>query len=67
MSLKAFHVFFIVASILLSFAVGAWGIVEYRTAGSGTGLAIGVLFYVSGLGLVVYAMRFVRKVRELGI
>lgn len=67
MSLKAFHVVFIVASILLSFLVGAWGVQEYRTEGGQTALAIGVLFYVAGVALVVYALRFVRKVRELGI
>ena len=67
MSLKAFHVVFIVASIFLSFAVGAWGVVEYRAGGGGQSLAIGVLFYAGGLALVVYAMKFVRKIRELGI
>lgn len=67
MSLKAFHLVFIVASVLLSFLVGAWGVQEYRAEGSGTGLAIGILFYVSGVALVVYALRFVRKVKELGI
>lgn len=67
MSLKAFHVVFIVASILLSFLVGAWGIQQYRLEASGSGLAIGILFYVTGAALAVYAMRFVRKVRELGI
>lgn len=67
MSLKAFHVVFIVASILLSFLVGAWGVREFQLDGSGVSLAIGVLFYVSGFALVGYALKFVRKVRELGI
>lgn len=67
MSLKSFHIVFIVASILLSFLVGAWGIREYRAEGSGTGLAIGIFFYFGGIALVVYALRFVRKTRELGI
>ena len=67
MSLKAFHVVFIIASILLSFLVGAWGIQEYRLEDSTTGLALAVLFYAAGIGLVVYALRFVRKVKELGI
>ncbi len=67
MSLKSFHVVFIVACILLSFLVGAWGIQQYRLESSGSGLAVGLLFYVTGAGLVLYALRFVRKVRELGI
>jgi hypothetical protein len=67
MSLKAFHVVFIVACILLSFLVGAWGVTEYRAQGSASALALGILFYASGIALVAYALRFVRKVRELGI
>ncbi len=67
MSLKAFHVVFIVASILLSFLVGAWGIQQYRLESSGSGLALGILFYATGVGLVFYALQFVRKIRELGI
>ena len=67
MSLKSFHLVFIVASILLSFLVGAWGVQDYRVAGNGVSLTIGIFFYVTGVALVVYALRFVRKVRELGI
>lgn len=67
MSLKAFHIVFIVASILLSFLVGAWGVQQYRSVGSVSALGVGVFFYVAGIGLVVYALRFVRKLRELGI
>lgn len=67
MSLKAFHLVFIVASILLSFLVGAWGVQEYRSDGGQGSLAVAVLFYAAGVTLVFYALRFVRKVRELGI
>lgn len=67
MSLKAFHLVFILASIVLSFLVGAWGVQQYRVAGSGTGLMMAIVFYASGVALVVYATRFVRKIRELGI
>jgi len=67
MSLKAFHIVFIMASIILSFLVGGWGVQQYRAVGSATGLAVAILFYASGLVLVVYGMRFVRKTRELGI
>lgn len=67
MSLKAVHIVFIVACILLCFLVGAWGVQQYRAQGDGAGLAIGLLFYFSGLVLVVYGLKFVRKIRELGI
>ncbi len=67
MSLKAVHIFFIACCILLSFLVGAWGLQQYRLQGSGIGLALAVIFYTSGLVLVVYGMRFVQKMKELGI
>jgi hypothetical protein len=67
MGLKSFHVVFICASIVLSFLVGAWGVQQYRVVGSGSALSIAVVFYVSGLGLALYCLRFLRKVKELGI
>lgn len=67
MSLKAFHVFFICASIVLCFMVGAWALQQYRLAGATSSLSLALAFYVGGAGLVVYGMRFLRKMRELGI
>jgi type III secretory pathway component EscR len=67
MGLKQFHVVFICASIVLSFLVGAWGVQQYRLETSLSGLAIAVVFYASGIALVAYCVRFLRKVKELGI
>jgi hypothetical protein len=55
MSLKAFHVFFIVASIALSFGFGAW------SARMNEPSAVRVIAYVLGAGLVVYLIWFVKK------
>ncbi len=67
MGLKQFHVVFICAAIVLSFLVGAWGVQQYRLDSSVSGLSIAILFYASGIALVVYCLRFLRKVKELGI
>jgi hypothetical protein len=67
MSLKAFHVFFICASIVLCFMVGAWALQQYRLAGATGSASLAVVFYAGGVGLVFYGLRFVRKMRELGI
>ena len=67
MSLKAVHVFFICASIILCFMVGAWSLQQYRLAGETGSLSLAVVFYASGVGLVFYGLWFVRKIRELGI
>ncbi len=65
MSLKAFHILFIVASTLLALAVGAWGVQRYLTEGSGSHLVLGVAFFALGLALVVYGVRFFGKLRRL--
>lgn len=65
MSLKVVHVVFIAASIVLCFLVGAWALREWRVEDAGGMLALSVLFYVGGAGLVVYGLRFLRKMKEL--
>ena len=68
MSLRSFHLVFIVASVLLSLMMAVWGGVNYGTdAGSVWHLAtmVGAVF-TAGL-LAVYAVKFVRKTREIGL
>lgn len=67
MSLKSFHVVFICASIVLCFMVGAWAIQQYRLSAETGHLPLAVVFYAGGVALVAYGLRFVRKIRELGI
>lgn len=67
MSLKAFHIVFITASVALSFLVGGWAMVQYRADGGAGMLALSLLYYVIGAGLVVYGLRFLRKLKALGI
>jgi hypothetical protein len=65
LSLRSFHVVFIVVSILLSLGVGAWGTQLYLQQASGQGLAIAVIFFLSGVLLSVYAVRYFGKLRRL--
>ena len=68
MSLRAIHIVFIVASILLSLFITFWGIDTFQSERGETGhllFAIGSLCVA--LGMAVYAVRFVKKTRELGI
>lgn len=67
MSLKAFHVVFITASVVLSFLVGGWAMKQYLGGGGAGMLALGLLYYVVGVGLVGYGLRFLRKLKALGI
>jgi hypothetical protein len=67
MSLRAFHLLFIIASILLSLMMAVWGGTTYGTdRGTAWHLVtvVGALL-TAGL-LTVYIVKFIRKTRELG-
>ncbi len=66
MSLKAFHLVFIVASIALAFGFGLWSVLNYR-APSGTiwDLVIGLAAFAVGVGLVVYERYFLKKLKNV--
>ena len=65
MSLKAFHLFFISVSVLLSLAVGGWGIQSYLTNSDGVGILVGLFFLLLGIGLMFYEMSFIRKFKHV--
>ena len=63
MSLRAFHIVFVVVSTALAFFVGVWAVGHYSQYGASSALAIGVLSLGLGLGLVAYGFWFLRKVK----
>ena len=65
MSLKAFHVVFIVASVGLAGLMAAWALGNWRAGGGGSDLAWGVGSAVTGLALTAYGVVFVRKLRHI--
>ena len=68
MSLRNIHIVFIVVSILLTLFTTFWGITTFPRDRGETGhllFAIGSLCVA--LGMSVYAVRFIKKTRELGI
>lgn len=65
MSLRVFHIVFVVVCIGLSLFVGMWGIRDYMLERSGTALTVGVLFLLSGAILVVYGRSAFEKLRNL--
>ncbi len=67
MSLKAFHIFFIVVSMLLGMFVGGWGVRQYLMSDSYGSLALGLLFFASAFVLLAYGLKFIAKIEELGI
>ena len=65
MSLKAFHVFFVVVSTLCALGFGAWAIGDYLRTGSGTVLTLGILGFVAAAALVWYGFWFLRKLKDV--
>lgn len=65
MSLKTFHIFFIVVSILLAFGFAYWEFDAFRHDGEMVNLAFLVLSFASAIGLIYYCTRVIKKFRAL--
>jgi len=66
MSLKAFHLVFIVASILLAVGIAAWSLLNYFSPhGVAWDLVWGLASLVAGVGLVVYERYFLKKLKDV--
>ena len=67
MSLTNFHLFFIMISIVTAFGFGLWCLLTEpgrSTAGSGV---MGAASLIVAVALVVYAIRFIRKLDRGGL
>ena len=65
MSLKALHIVFITASVLLAFGFGAWSLVNYFDARRMADLAFGIGSSLAGFGLIVYGRYFLKKLKHI--
>jgi hypothetical protein len=66
MSLKAFHIIFVTACVLLAFGFGAWLLNEYfANGGSLSYLVFGMVSFVTGVGLIVYGRYFLKKLKHV--
>ena len=63
MSLKTFHIFFIIVSVLFSLGFSVWAFLEYARLDQATNLIFGVGALVLALILMVYGRWFLRKLR----
>ena len=65
MSLRAFHLVFIAASVGLAVFLAAWAVGQYRAQDDATYLTAGAASAAAAVGLVMYASTFQRKTRRL--
>jgi hypothetical protein len=65
MSLKAFHIVFVTASILLAFGFGAWSFLNYKDEERALDLVFGIGSVAVGIGLVIYERMILRKLKDI--
>ena len=65
MSLKAFHLIFIIAAIALAVGFGCWLADNYFTDGGWMNLAGALLSFATAVGLVFYERYFLKKTKNL--
>ncbi len=63
MSLKAFHVVFVIVSILCCLGFGIWAIQDYAATGNGTNLGLGIGSFAGSVVLVWYGLWFLKKLK----
>lgn len=66
MSLKAFHILFVVISTLFSLGFAWWAFREYWLRGDITNLLLAIGSFVAALGLMVYGRFVLKKLRGIG-
>jgi uncharacterized membrane protein SirB2 len=65
MSLKAFHILFILVSILLALGFAVWELLGYLKSGDVLQLLAAIGSTAVSLSLVLYAIRFVKKLKNV--
>jgi len=65
MSLKAFHIVFIVISSLLAFGCGAWCLWIHSFEPTSSYLVGAICSFAAALGLIIYGCWFWRKMKRL--
>ena len=67
MSLKAFHIVFVIFSTLLALGVGAWCVWVNLVEGAPVYLAGAIASFACAIALIVYGVWFYRKMKRLRI
>ena len=65
MSLKAFHIFFILMSTALTLGFGVWGTRDFAQSGSWVHLTLGVGSFAASAFLAFYGVWFLRKLKHV--
>ena len=65
MSLRVFHVIFIIVCVAFSLFLTFWGVREWRADGGTTELWVAIISAIAAVALLVYGVKAFRKLRDL--
>ncbi len=65
MSLRAFHIIFVIVTVALSLFVTMWGYREFQQQHSNGALALAIVFFVTAVAMTVYGKKVYTKLKEL--
>lgn len=65
MSLRVFHIVFVIVTVALSLFVALWGIREFAAERSGAALTLAIVFLITAAGMIVYGKKVFVKLKEL--
>lgn len=67
LSLRSFHIFFIVVVVAASDLFAAWAIRDYATSHDMLSLSLGIITIIGSLGLMAYGIWFINKMNRAHI
>ncbi len=65
MSLRAFHIIFVIVTVALSVFVTMWGIREFQQQQSTAALGLAMVFLLTAIVLWIYGRKVYTKLKEL--
>jgi len=65
MSLKAFHIIFVIVSTLFCFGTGVFCLKSHSASPDATMLALGIALNVGGVALLFYGRYFLKKLKRI--
>ena len=65
MSLRIFHIIFVIVTVALSLFVTMWGYREFAQQHSNGALALAIVFFLTAVAMSVYGKKVYTKLKEL--
>ena len=65
MSLKVFHVIFIICSVGVTLGFSGWAVVSYRQTAEAVYLVTAAISFGVAIGLLFYGLNFLKKMKKI--